>query len=292
MIPYSVLHIRPEWALDPEAMGTKAKFWYRDPGDRTSWLLKQPRPKTGEHWAEKIVAEVAGLLGTPCATVEFAEWEGIRASASKSFALGGRELVHGNQMLKRTLIGYDADKRFQQSDHSVENIWCCFDKWFPCAETAEAAKKRFAGYLVLDAVVGNTDRHHENWGVVAEQQGVGFLAPSFDHASALGRELRDEKRLMRLEAGTVAAYAEKARGAIFFHESPRRGPSPLDLVRNRMPALDEYFREHLERLSSLRDSDIAEIIGRVPAGWMSTAAKEFSSTLIRYNRDRLLELAR
>ncbi len=57
-----------------------------------------------------------------------------------------------------------------------------------------------------------------------------------------------------------------------------------------MPALDDYFREHLERLSSLVDSDVAEIIARVPADWMSTPAREFAATLIRYNRDRLLEL--
>lgn len=57
-----------------------------------------------------------------------------------------------------------------------------------------------------------------------------------------------------------------------------------------MPTIGHYFRTPLERLSSLRDSDVAEIIGRVPADWMSTPAKEFAATLIRYNRDRLLEL--
>lgn len=292
-IPYPVLHVRPEWALEPEDMGTKTKFWYRDPVDDADWLFKHPRPATGEHWAEKIVAEVAGLLGTPCATVQFAEWEGVQASASKSFVSARRELVHGNQILKWTLIGYDPAKRFQQSDHSIVNIWRCFNERFRHAEAAEAAKRRFAGYLVLDAVVGNTDRHHENWGVVRERREgrwVGRLAPSFDHASPLGRELRDEKRVMRLESGTVPAYSERARGAIYLPESTGRGPSPLDLVRGSMPTIGHYFRTPLERLSSLRDSDVGEIMDRIPADWMSTPAKEFSATLIRYNRDRLLEL--
>ena len=292
-IPYPVLQVRPEWALEPEDMGTKTKFWYRDPDDDTDWLFKHPRPGTGEHWAEKIVAEVASLLDTPCATVQFAEWEGVRASASQSFVSGRRELVHGNQILKWTFSDYDPAKRFRQSEHSIENIWRCFDERFRHAEAAEAAKRQLAGYLVLDAVVGNTDRHHENWGVVRERRGrrwVGRLAPSFDHASSLGRELRDQKRFLRLDAGSVPAYAERARGAIYLRGNPRRGPSPLDLVRGSMLTIGRYFRAPLERLSSLRDSDVGEIMGRIPADWMSTPAKEFAVTLIRYNRDRLLEL--
>lgn len=292
-IPYPVLQVRPEWALEPEDMGTKTKFWYRDPDDGADWLFKHPRPGTGEHWAEKIVAEVAGLLDTPCATVQFAKWERVQGSASRSFVSGRRELVHGNQILKWTLIGYDPAKRFQQADHSVENIWRCLGGLFQQAEAAEAAKSQFAGYLLLDAVVGNTDRHHENWGIVRELRGrrwVGHLAPSFDHASSLGRELREEKRVMRLESGTVPAYAEKARGAIYLPGGTGRGPSPLDLVRDSMPTIGHYFRTPLERLSSLRDSDVVEIMDRIPASWISRSAKEFAASLIRYNRDRLLEL--
>ena len=59
------------------------------------------------------------------------------------------------------------------------------------------AKSRIAEYLVLDAVIGNTDRHHENWGILRQRRGnvwYGFVAPSFDHASSLGRELLDSRR--------------------------------------------------------------------------------------------------
>lgn len=41
----------------------------------------------------------------------------------------------------------------------------------------------FAGLLVFDALVGNTDRHHENWAIVED---TGLLAPSFDHGASLG----------------------------------------------------------------------------------------------------------
>jgi len=74
---------------------------------------------------------------------------------------------------------------------------------------------------VLDAVIGNTDRHHENWGILlrrTKRRWMGMLAPTFDHASSLGRELRDETRgkcrRRLLSENQVGAYSEKATGAI------------------------------------------------------------------------------
>src|SRR5437762_4016700 len=85
----------------------------------------------------------------------------------------------------------------------------------------------FVGYLMLDALIGNQDRHHENWGliIVPEQSTAGFallLAPSFDHASSLGRNESDEERLRRLhtrdQGSSLATYVQCARSAFF--ESP------------------------------------------------------------------------
>ena len=63
---YRILEVEPEPAFDPEgieSLGGKVKFWFQISEDRgvTDWLFKYPRPDTGEHWAEKIAAEVAGF---------------------------------------------------------------------------------------------------------------------------------------------------------------------------------------------------------------------------------------
>lgn len=293
--PYPIIQVRPEWGLNPEDMGSKVKFWYCNPDDQTNWLFKYPRPGTGEHWAEKIAAEVASVLRIRHAAVELAECDGHRGSASESFVSTGRELVHGNQILEWALDSYDPTKRFRQAEHSLEGIWRSFDRLFQRSEVADATKAEFTGYLVLDAVIGNTDRHHENWGLVRERIDDGWsgrLAPSFDHASSLGRELLDRKRVLRLETATVQAYAEKGRGAIYLPGNPERDPSPLGLVRSSAQTLGPYLGAALERLTSLRDSDVKEIVDRVPGGWMSPPARAFAITQICYSRDQLLELPR
>ena len=293
--PYPIIQVQTEWAPNPENMGSKVKFWYRGPRYGTNWLFKYPRLGTGEHWAEKIAAEVASVLGIRHAAVELAEWDGHRGSASESFVFPGKELVHGNQILEWALDGYDPSKQFHQAEHSLDGIWRSFDRLFKTSESAEATKAEFTGYLVLDAVIGNTDRHHENWGLVRARIDDGWgdrLAPSYDHASSLGRELLDSKRVQRLEAAMVGAYAEKGRGAIHLPGNQRHGPSPLGLIRSSVPTLEPYLGRALERLTSLRDSDIREIVDRVPGGWMSDPARAFAITQICYSRDQLLELTR
>lgn len=84
-------------------MGSKTKFWYRQTEDSAAWLFKYPQQNTGQHWAEKIAAEISELLGIPHAKVELAVFEGQRGSVTESFVRDGRELVHGNQMLARVV---------------------------------------------------------------------------------------------------------------------------------------------------------------------------------------------
>ena len=55
--PFPVIEIQPKWVLEPEALGSKEKFWYRQTDKEARWLFKYPQTNTGQHWAEKIAAE-------------------------------------------------------------------------------------------------------------------------------------------------------------------------------------------------------------------------------------------
>ena len=221
---YEIIEVNPDWVLGPENteyMGSKEKFWHNSPfGDNhREWLFKYPRPNSGEHWAEKIAAEVAEHLEIPHARVELAEFQGIRGSTSELFLEERELLFHGNELLEVVISGYDPEKRFRQSNHTLANIWLVL-------EDSEVFQIQFAEYLLLDAIIGNTDRHHENWGVLVEQTPWGAdwrLAPSFDHASSLGRELPEERRERFLREGRVGSYSERATGGIYWSEEDRNG---------------------------------------------------------------------
>lgn len=295
--PYSVFEIQPEWVLEPEALGSKEKFWYRAKDDEPEWLFKFPQPNTGQHWSEKIAAEVAASLRILHGQVELAVFQGARGSATESFARRGRSLFHGNQILAGRVLGYDPIKAFRQSDHTLTNIFTAIDRTFLMGGMAHKAKAIFSGFLVLDALIGNTDRHHENWGILIKRVGddwEGILAPTFDHASSLGRELVDtgegkcRERLLR--EGRVSDYAEKAHGAIFWDKADKRGLSPLELVRRAATLHPDLFKPALASLEVLDRSRMEAIIGRVPDNWMTPLAREFAVMLMCYNYEQLRKI--
>ena len=174
---YAVVKVRPEWVVETEQLGSKEKFWYRSNEAEPEWLFKYPQPNTGLHWSEKIAAEIAGLMGIRHATVELAVFEGERGSATESFVGRGSELIHGNQVLAGKVLGYDPERRSRNSDHTLANIWRALEGAFATIDERERAKLQFAGYLILDALVGNTDRHHENWGLCASASTVDGRRP-------------------------------------------------------------------------------------------------------------------
>ncbi len=294
---YPILKVRPEWVVEREAMGSKTKFWYRSVPTEAPWLFKFPQPNTGQHWAEKIAAEVAALLEITHAVVELAVFNQAHGSASQSFAVNGWNLFHGNQMLAGQVTGYNPTRRFRQSDHTLSNIFRALDGAFITPEARLKHKARLAGYLVFDALIGNTDRHHENWGILRRQTAdrwTGMLAPTFDHASSLGRELRDEgpgktrKRL--LAEKRIQVYAESATGAIYWEASDRRGLSPLELVRRAATRHPDLFRAILLTIEKFDHEQLTNILDHVPTDWMTDLAREFVIALMCYNLQELKKI--
>ena len=295
------MDVHPHWETQSEQMGTKDKFWFRDPDDpqECDWLFKFPTENTGQHWAEKVAYEIARRMRILAPKVELAQYceqrsGRRRGSAVRSFA-SGYELYHGNQILAGLDAAYNPVQRFGHSMHTVQRIFHSMSV-FTSDEVADRFRLRLAEYLLLDAVIGNVDRHHENWGIlgkIVDGNLKGRLAPTFDHASSLGRELLDtgegKSRSRYLSELGIRRYAERAHGAVFLSDDSRRGPSPLDLIRRCVeePDYGGLFHRALRKLDSLNIGSVEEIVAKIPASWMTDLAREFVIRLVNYNLQEL-----
>ena len=274
-------------------MGSKRKFWFRRPDDEQQWLFKFSREGTGEDWAEKIAAEIASILDISAPGVELAAFDGRRGSISRSFVLQreGWDLIHGNELLAADVSGYQRDLVFRQSQHTLDSILTVLRRIFPDPQQSRAQIERLAGYLTLDALVGNTDRPHENWGVLRRTRVDGSLedtlAPSFDHASSLGREMLPDERERHLREGRVETYARRGRGGIYVTTADRHGANPLELVLQAAPTMPEAFQPWLARVRALPSASVQRIIDAVPETLMDSTAKRFATAFIEYTRAQL-----
>jgi hypothetical protein len=236
---------------------------------------------------------VARLLDVKAATVELATYEGRVGCASLSFAYRekGDVLIHGNEILAGLVLGYDRDKKFRQSDHTLENITSAIRKLFPRDELHRQVLIALAEYLVLDALIGNTDRHHENWAILLRApDSVLEVAPTFDHASSLGRELRDPRRLALLQNDRTEDYVRRGRGAIYLRTTDEHGENPLRLVEYGKRQFPEYFLPVLKRLQKISPADFKLILDCVPAARMSATSKDFALGYMSYTYDALIKL--
>jgi len=231
---YRIVTVPADAPEDQESLGSKYKFWY---GSQQN-LFKEAREPSGEDWAEKVCAEVAGLPGLPHAEYELGLWKRsgleVRGVVSRNFCGHGHTLVLGNELLAEVDPEYAPGvSKFRVSAHTVERVLRTIQNKNPQLPIAWNAPSQishaielFTGYLLLDALAGNTDRHHENWGAVRSEDGQLHLAPTFDHASSLGCHEFDDKKSKRLSTRdmnfTVEAFASRARSALYLHERDTR----------------------------------------------------------------------
>ncbi|NOY54552.1 MAG: hypothetical protein GXP34_01045 [Actinobacteria bacterium] len=288
-----------EWQIAQtiEAIGTRPKQWLLD-ADEASWLFKEARSDderpSGQDWAEKAVAELAQLLGVAVATVELAHWRGRRGIISLNFVTNGAMLVHGNELLSAEDPGYPQDQlRNDTPGYTVQAIRDVLEPYaghsvgsFPSTSAFES----FFGYLVLDAWVNNTDRHHRNWGIVLDR--VNVLAPSFDHGSSLafGETDANRSRLLSGGDGAIRRWLDNGRTRSF-----EGMPSMLDLVVRGWEFIETTERTvWIDRLTNLRDDDVDEVLDRIPADGptgvvLSDVSRTLCREILRINRLRLLD---
>ena len=155
--------------------------------------------------------------------------------------------------------------------------------------------EQLASYALLDGLIGNTDRHHENWMVAYVPEGndtVLECMPSYDHASSLGRELTDDRRRHYLESGRIPTYLRRGRGGVYGGKRRGPAPSPLALAEALCRWKPDFTCGPLERIEDLTDGRIRTAIGRVPPEFMSDTAREFAVQVVRTSRQALLRSAR
>lgn len=296
MSPYQILELQSDSPEVIEQLGSKPKFWFRLQGDTQPWLFKYTRDNTGEDWSEKIASELARLLKIPAAQVELATFMGKRGCASRSFVetKKGFELIHGSEVLAGRVLGYEKSKQWGQSDHCVKNIISAVEQVLPEEERAEQLRI-LASYIMLDALICNTDRHHDNWGLLRglskQAKTIHTIAPSFDHASSLGRELRDERRKrILLESKGIERYILHARGGIYWDAADIKGDNPLLLAQKSAQSFPTYFSHCLQHLKHLSEEEMIGIVERIPVLWMNTTAKEFCCRMLTTTKKQLDEV--
>jgi hypothetical protein len=295
---FPVITIEDDAPEFPEQLGTKEKFWLRIQEKRH--LFKIGRPGTGENWAEKIAAELAELLCLPHAHYDLAVWKGRKGVISPGIVPENGRLILGNELLAAIHTDYPADKVRKVREHTLGRIHALLTseaisqppEWQSPGKLIANAYDLFLGYLLLDVWIANQDRHHENWGLISHQGQI-YLAPSYDHAASMGQNETDATRQDRLATQDrgrhIRAYVTKARSAIYDSKSSKKALLTLELFTRAAARSPEAARMWLDQLRRIPEDAIINQFKQLPEGEITPITRQFALTLLKLNRQRLLD---
>ncbi|MFQ4142615.1 hypothetical protein [Chlorogloeopsis sp. ULAP02] len=123
----------------------------------------------------------------------------------------------------------------------------------------------------------------EDWATSGETV---HLAPTYDHASSLGRDLSDEQRQKR----SSEAYANKCFSAFYSSVDDKKPLKTFDLFYQVAHAYPQAAHIWLERLESVSKANILTIFSRIPNAHISSIAAEFAQKILEFNQYRLFTL--
>jgi hypothetical protein len=147
--------------------GTRDKKIYLNPDDGELYYFKQSfkkgqRDYKYEFWSEIIASEVGELLGFDILKYHIAIREDVIGCISKSMInQASEELIEGGKYLQafdNTFKPENIKLRKRYNFELILNALISFKK--------EKHLKELIETIVFDALIGNSDRHQENWAII------------------------------------------------------------------------------------------------------------------------------
>ena len=144
--------------------------------------------KRNNHLSEFLGNHIFELLGFNVHKTYLGKYKGEFVVACKDFVINGYEFVPFNDVGESTI---ETDKETYQ--YTYEDIVLLLEKNRKITNVDETISIFFEMYIV-DALLGNFDRHGANWGFLKKENKY-QLAPIFDNGSCLFPQLVNEDEM-------------------------------------------------------------------------------------------------
>ena len=164
-----------EWNEKPwfQTGGTRSKVIVEDPSThkvhyfKTS-LKREFKDYKYEYWSEIIASEVGVLLGFDMLKYDIAFNRGEMGCISQSMVTEGvNKLTEGISYLTGYDSTYNPDDKNSKKEYTFQLI-CDSLRYFKLDHYIE----KIIEIIIVDSIIGNGDRHQENWGIITEYNDV------------------------------------------------------------------------------------------------------------------------
>lgn len=248
--------------------GEKAFFKYEGNGYLVS-----------EACSEKMSYEIAKILGYDCARIELA-----RDSEGKLGVLNYLFIEIGNTEHMDAVSYLNIHDNERSKYYTVSNIKKILD------ELDSELFNSFIRIMIFDALVGEQDRHEENWGI--ERIGNKYkISPLYDNGCNLLRNFKDESYAEAYYSGIkdFDAYINKSK-TIIYQEDNKTQYKHFELIKYLNENYHDIVQKEKRNLNKLTDEIIEDIVGKIPEDLLTKKHKEYIIDYLKKRRNILLNI--
>lgn len=156
-----------------QTSGTRSKVIVENPANQAEYYFKtslkrELKEYKYEYWSEIIASEVGSVLGFDMLRYDIAFNRGEMGCISKSMITEGKnKLTEGISYLTGYDTTYNPNEKNSKKQYTFQFI-CKSLNYFQLGRYIE----KIVEIIILDSIIGNGDRHQENWGIITEYSEV------------------------------------------------------------------------------------------------------------------------
>lgn len=261
-----------------EGSGRSEKIWLKNPADLKVGLFKFKKDiTTKDHVSEKLASDLGMVLGIPCAQVDIGVYKGNEGSMSYLINKEDEELIEGISLINKIYPNYSAETMY---DEVLQEYYSM--RMLEEAVTEYEFLPELLQMLVFDFLIGNSDRHQNNWAILKMSSGHYSFSPLYDNSSSLCCYLLEEK-----VSGYLVGDVKKVNSIV---NTKSQSIVRLDPKNRKKPKHEEVLKYIIQNHREKVDEVVANIKHRINEDSIETMLKQYPEELLSVERKQLLKL--
>lgn len=254
-----------DWSEDTSATdgsGCSEKIWIiNKQGDKG--LFKYPKSKdTTEHISEGIASDICSVLKIKSSKIDVGKYNGRYGSLSYLINNTDTEnICEGLRYITKLYPNYDEYKledTDEKAKYSLEMIFETLEKF-----GKTHFKKNIIQMLVLDFIIGNSDRHHSNWAILNDvKNNTEEFCPLYDNGSSLcAYEVQIYDNFKNDKIRINALCNTKSTSIIRIYKTDNKRPTHYTMMNHIVENYFKYAEEVINTIfNDLNDYEIDRIV--------------------------------
>jgi hypothetical protein len=191
-------------------------------------------PNTYENVSEKIAEYIAIEIGIKNAHIDIGTYKGAKGCLSYNILKNNQTMEEGVSLITQKYPFYNLQTMYDEKSQTYYSLSLILNSLGD-----ENLKRSFFKVLIFDYIIGNSDRHQNNWAIIKENNQID-IAPLYDNGSSLCSLILEEDINSYIDTNDTlrmnSLVVTKSRSIVRLDGKSKSKPKHIEVI--------QYLKEH------------------------------------------------